>query len=528
MTIVPTSSAKPRPVILCILDGFGHRADGPDNAIAQAKTPTFDQLYKHYPHALLATSGEAVGLPPGQMGNSEVGHMNIGAGRIATQDLPRIDLAIARDELATLPGFVELVAKVKAGSGRLHILGLLSPGGVHSHQDHIVALARAAAAGGVDVLIHGFLDGRDTPPLSADQYLTDVQAALADLPQVRIASIGGRYFAMDRDQRWDRVQLGYDAMVRPKGPGAIDARTGLAGANAAGQTDEFVIPMAIGDYQGMVDGDGILMANFRADRARQILTAFADPVFAGFDVSPRPHFSAIVGMVEYSTALNAFMPALFKAEEYGDTLGEVVSRAGLAQLRLAETEKFAHVTYFLNGGAEAVFAGEERLLVQSPKVATYDLQPEMSAREVTDKLIGAIEADRFDLIVVNYANGDMVGHTGDLAAAISAVEALDQSLARVLIALEKRQGVMLITADHGNAEMMRDPQTGAPHTAHTTFDVPVILAGRGADHYHLANGRLADVAPTILELMGLARPAAMTGQSLLRPVPSDTIPTARG
>ncbi len=510
-------TSVPKPVVLCILDGFGHAGPGPDNAITLARTPVLDAIAARFPHALLATSGEAVGLPPGQMGNSEVGHMNIGAGRIATQDLPRVDLAIAKGELATNPRFVELIAKVKAGSGRLHLLGLLSPGGVHSHQDHMVALARLAAQAGLQVLIHAFLDGRDTPPSSADGYLAEVEKALSDLPQVSVATIGGRYFAMDRDQRWDRVSLGFNAMVRPTGAKAKSARQGLADAYAAGQSDEFVMPRAIGEYAGMRDGDGLLMTNFRADRARQIMTALVDPDFNGFDVSPRIRFSAQAGMVEYSSALNAWLPALFDAIDYADTLGEVVSRAGLLQLRLAETEKFAHVTYFLNGGAEAVFKGEERQLVQSPKVATYDLQPEMSAREVTDHLVSAIMADRFDLIVVNYANGDMVGHTGDLAAAIKAVEALDESLGRVLAALESRSGVALITADHGNAEMMRDPETHEPHTAHTTFDVPVFLAGSLPRSYDLVNGRLADVAPTVLELMGLVKPAAMTGKSLLRP-----------
>jgi 2,3-bisphosphoglycerate-independent phosphoglycerate mutase len=441
--------------------------------------------------------------------------MNIGAGRIATQDLPRIDLAIAKGELATNPKLLDLITKIKAKGGQLHIIGLLSDGGVHSHQDHIVALAQIGARAGLGIMVHALLDGRDTPPESAAGYLAAFQAATADHPQVSLATIGGRYFAMDRDKRWDRVAKGYEAIVHGRGAHGANAHEALDAAYAKGETDEFVTPAILGAYAGMQDGDGVLFANFRADRARQFLTALCDPGFDGFDVGRKPDFAGVAGMVEYSTALNAYLPALFQAIDFHDTLGEVVSRAGCRQLRLAETEKFAHVTYFLNGGAEAVFDGEERLMIQSPKVATYDLAPEMSAREVTDQLVTAITSDRFDLIVVNYANGDMVGHTGDLAAAIRAVEALDTSLARVIEALEASGGAMLITADHGNAEMMRDPVTGAPHTAHTTFDVPVILVGAHNSNQLLSNGKLSDVAPTILALMGLEAPAAMTGTSLL-------------
>ncbi len=516
MAIASPPIAVKRRVVLCILDGFGHREAGPDNAISLAKTPTFDRLYASCPHALLATSGEAVGLPVGQMGNSEVGHMNIGAGRIATQDLPRIDLAIAKGDLAANPHLQDLLAKIKAAGGRLHLLGLLSPGGVHSHQDHIVALARIASDAGIETCIHAFLDGRDTPPKSAKDYLAQVETALSDVPLAHIATIGGRYFAMDRDKNWERVSRAYDVMVKGTGESLANAQAVVAQAYKQDQTDEFISPVRIHDYAGMRDGDGLLMANFRADRARQIMTALVDPDFAGFDRGVRPVFSAIGGMVEYSTALNAHVQALFPAIDFADTLGEVVSRAGLRQLRLAETEKFAHVTYFLNGGAEAVFEGEDRILIQSPKVATYDLQPEMSADEVTNKLTSAIDAGTYELIVVNYANGDMVGHTGDLPAAIKAVEVLDHSLGRVLASVERAGAALVITADHGNAEMMRDPQTGAPHTAHTVFDVPVILAGAGHNR-HLVNGRLADVAPTVLELMGLQVPRAMTGHSLIRP-----------
>ena len=504
------SKTSYRPVVLCILDGWGHRETREDNAILMAQTPNWDRLSRTCPQSMIETSGVSVGLPDGQMGNSEVGHMNIGAGRVVLQDLPRIDEAIANDRLGGLPAMQSLTEKTK----RVHMLGLLSPGGVHSHQDHMVALAKALTSKCAEVLIHGILDGRDTPPKSADGYIATFEKALPE--GARLVTIMGRYWAMDRDKRWDRVKLAYDAIVDAVADDFPDAAAALADAYGADQTDEFVKPRRIAGYDGVRDGDGLLMANFRADRAREILTALLDPHFDGFDRARLPRFAAACGMVEYSEALNPFLETLFPSEDLVDTLGEVVAKAGLRQLRIAETEKYAHVTFFLNGGKEAQFDGEDRVLVQSPDVATYDLKPEMSAAEVTDRLVERIRDGRTDLIVVNFANPDMVGHTGVMAAAIRAVETIDECLGRVAEAVEAEGGAMLITADHGNLEMMSDPKTGQPHTAHTTNPVPLTLVGGPAD-MALRDGRLADLAPTVLKLMGLAQPEAMTGEVLLRP-----------
>lgn len=508
-------SKRPKPVVLCILDGWGHRPQHDDNAIEQAESPAWHAMMRECPHALIDASELHVGLPEGQMGNSEVGHMNLGAGRVVMQDLPRIDLAVANGELAVNPLLQDFIAKLKQSGGTCHLMGLLSPGGVHSHQAHLIALAKAVSGAGVPVALHAFLDGRDTPPSSGKQYATEVAAALSGLANVRFATIGGRYFAMDRDKRWERVELAYNAFFGDapyKAPNAIAA---VEAAYAREETDEFVKPTMIGDFASIKDGDGLLMGNFRADRARQILTALLDPAFDGFERKRIAAFAATLGMVEYSSALAKFMPCLFPPAELTDTLGEIASKAGLKQLRIAETEKYAHVTFFFNGGEERLFPGEERILVPSPKVATYDLKPEMSAYEVTDKLVAAIEADTFDLIVVNFANTDMVGHSGNLDAAIRAVEAVDRCLGRLRAAVEAKGGAILITADHGNAEMMTDPVTGEPHTAHTLNRVPVIVVG--APGRKVIDGRLADVAPTLLELMGLPKPATMTGHSLLAP-----------
>ncbi|HLO77888.1 MAG TPA: 2,3-bisphosphoglycerate-independent phosphoglycerate mutase [Magnetospirillum sp.] len=516
-----TDQAKaPRPVVLCILDGWGHRDEPTDNAIAQADTPTWDRFTASYPRALLKTSGLAVGLPDGQMGNSEVGHMNLGAGRVVMQDLPRIDLAATDGSLAANPVLTQALAKVKAAGGTLHVMGLLSPGGVHSHQDHLVALARIASGAGVKVAIHAFLDGRDTPPSSARDFMQRFLADIAGL-NATVATVSGRYYAMDRDKRWDRVQLAFDAIALGQGPRAADALAAIDASYAAGKTDEFVLPVAIGDYQGMQDGDGLLMGNFRADRAREILHTLVDPAFDGFARARTVTFSAQLGLTEYSKDLNAFLGTLFPAESLSNLLGEVVSGAGKTQLRIAETEKYAHVTFFFNGGREQVYPGEDRILVPSPKVATYDLQPEMSAPEVTDKLVEAIGSGKYDLIVVNYANGDMVGHTGIMAAAMAAAATVDACLARLEAAIKAAGGVMLVTADHGNAEMMTDPETHEPYTAHTTGPVDVLLVNPPAGATALTDGKLADVAPTLLALLGLPQPAEMTGQSLLSgPLPS--------
>jgi 2,3-bisphosphoglycerate-independent phosphoglycerate mutase len=504
----------PRPAVLCILDGWGLRPDAEDNAITRARPENFERMLAECPHATLATSGRAVGLPAGQMGNSEVGHMNIGAGRIVVQDLPRIDDAIGDHSFATRPALRDLIARAKKARGTVHIPGLVSPGGVHSHQDHIAALVRAVTDAGLRVSIHAFLDGRDTPPRSARGFMHLFEQAIAGSTGAGIATVSGRYYAMDRDKRWDRVAKAYDAIVSAKAPRCASADAAIAESYEKGVGDEFVLPAVIGDYRGMKDGDAFVFANFRADRARELSMALVDPKFDGFERKKRVKFSAAAGMTEYSEPLKAFMSALFPPEALRSTLGEVVAKLGLKQLRAAETEKYAHVTFFLNGGREKPFAGEDRILVPSPHVATYDRQPEMSAFELTDRLEAAIRSDKYDLIVVNYANADMVGHTGMFAAAERAIDAIDVCLGRLRAAVEKAGGVLLLTADHGNAEMMRDPETGEPHTSHTTFDVPIVVAGAGKP-LKLAAGRLADVAPTLLDLMGIEKPHEMAGHSLV-------------
>jgi 2,3-bisphosphoglycerate-independent phosphoglycerate mutase len=522
-----SSANRPRPVVLCVLDGWGEAAPGPDNAIALALTPNFDGFRRRFPHALLETSGLEVGLPEGQMGNSEVGHMNLGAGRVVMQDLPRIDAALADGSLARHPLLADLGATLQRGGGACHLMGLISPGGVHSHQAHVAALAIAVASKGVPVVVHGFLDGRDTPPRSALGYVAEFEAAVAGKGPIAIGTVGGRYFGMDRDKRWERVARAYAALVEAKAPRAPSARAAIEASYAANIGDEFVEPRVLGAYAGMKDGDGLIMANFRADRVRQILSALLEPEFGGFARGRVVRFAAALGMTEYSEALSQRLNTLFPALALDQTLGSLVAEAGLTQLRIAETEKYAHVTFFFNGGEERVSKGEERIMVPSPKVATYDLKPEMSAPEVTDKLVQAIESGRFDFIVVNYANTDMVGHTGDLRAAIEAVEAVDACLGRVARAVEATGGALLITADHGNAERMRDEATRSPHTAHTSNVVPIILIGAPAEVEALRDGRLADVAPTILELMRLPIPAAMTGRSLIAHEPEQRANTTR-
>jgi 2,3-bisphosphoglycerate-independent phosphoglycerate mutase len=499
---------------LCILDGWGERPEAADNAITQAKTPVWHRLMARWPHSHLEASEHYVGLPDGQMGNSEVGHTNLGAGRIVMQDLPRIDQAVKSGELAKMPALAEFIAKVKAAQGVAHVIGLMSPGGVHSHQGQIAALARIVAQAGVKVAVHAALDGRDTPPKSAKEYLKQFAADTKDA-DVAIATISGRYYAMDRDKRWDRVEKAYRMLTSGAGEKADDPVAAVDAGYARGETDEFVLPTAIAGYQGMRDGDGLLLANFRADRIREIAGALLDPEFPGFPREPRIAFSAALGLVEYSEELNRFLVTLFAPENLDDTFGELVSRAGMTQLRIAETEKYAHVTFFFNGGRETVFPGEQRILVPSPEVATYDQQPEMSAPEVTDKVVAAVRSGKFDVVVLNYANTDMVGHTGIIAAAERAVETVDQCLGRLAEAVEEAGGTLVVTADHGNAEVMRDPETGEPHTAHTLNPVPFIVVNPPAAIRRLDNGRLADVAPTLLALLGLAQPKAMTGHSLL-------------
>ena len=502
-----------KPVVLCILDGWGYREETQDNAIKLANTPTYDRLWNSTPRAWLKTSGLAVGLPDGQMGNSEVGHTNIGSGRVVLQDLPRIDSAAQTGALVQNEELVAFINTLKNNGGTAHLMGLMSPGGVHSHQDHIAALANIIARAGVAVRIHAFMDGRDTPPRSAAPYLQKFERDIAGAPNTTIATVTGRYWAMDRDKRWDRVQKAYGAIV--SGGGAQHASSGVEAVHAAyerDENDEFVSPTIIGSYGGMQDGDGLLMANFRSDRAREILTAMVDPDFNGFERGTPIKFASKAGMVEYSSALNKKLTVLFPSEEVSNSLGEVLAGAGIPQLRIAETEKYAHVTFFFNGGIEAAFSGEDRILVPSPDVATYDLKPEMSAVEVTDKLVEAIKSSKYGAIIANYANPDMVGHTGIMAAAIKAVETVDACLTRLEKAAIDAGAAMIVTADHGNVEMMTDATTGQAHTAHTSFDVPALFVNHDT---LVQNGSLSDIAPTMLAIMGLDQPNEMTGRSLV-------------
>ncbi|MCB1363306.1 MAG: 2,3-bisphosphoglycerate-independent phosphoglycerate mutase [Rhodobacteraceae bacterium] len=501
----------PKPVVLCILDGWGLSDVTEANAPHLAHTPTFDAIMAHGPQARLVTHGPDVGLPSGQMGNSEVGHTNIGAGRVVAMDLGQIDLAIEDGSFVTNAALRDFIARMRASGGTAHLLGLVSDGGVHGHMDHMLAAAREISGQGVPVVVHAITDGRDVGPISARDYLAGLEAQLP--ADARIATVIGRYFAMDRDNRWNRVEKAYDAIVRGAGLHADSAAQAVADAYGRGETDEFIAATAIGSYRGMAAGDGLFCLNFRADRVREILAAIGDPQFDGFDTGARPHLAALLGMAEYSDRHNGYMTTMYPKPEIVNTLGAWVAAHGLRQFHLAETEKYPHVTFFLNGGREDPEPGEDRYMPKSPNVATYDLQPEMASVEVTDRLVQAI-GNGYDLIVVNYANPDMVGHTGDLAAAMRACEAVDRGLGRAVAALEKAGGAMIVTADHGNCECMIDPATGGPHTAHTLNPVPVILlggpAGRG-----LRDGRLADLAPTILELMHLPQPPEMTGQSLL-------------
>ncbi len=501
-----------RPVILCVLDGWGERAERADNAVALAQTPNWDRFAETYPHAHLDASEEQVGLPAGQMGNSEVGHMNLGAGRPVLQDLPRIDTAIKEGTVADIAALQEFVVALKRSSGTAHLLGLMSPGGVHSHQDHIVYLTHFLADEGIPVTVHAFLDGRDTPPRSALDYLAAFQGAA---PRARIGTVSGRYFAMDRDKNWDRVRLAYAAVADGEGAAAADALGVIRDAYDRDESDEFVRPSVIAGYDGMRDGDGLLVANFRADRIREILTALLDSDFSEFVGRNPRRFAAAAGMTSYSDALDRHLSTLFPSLPVENVLGHVVSAANLRQLRIAETEKYAHVTFFFNGGEEREFEGEDRILIPSPKVVTYDLQPEMSAPELTDRLVAEIEGGTYDFIVVNFANTDMVGHTGVLGAAISAVEAVDRCLGRLEAVVRAAGGAMILTADHGNAEMMTDAGTGQPHTAHTMNMVPVFVVGDAVGVQALREGRLADIAPTVLDLLNSPQPAEMTGQSLI-------------
>ena len=504
--------SRPKPVLLLILDGWGYREDQASNALALANLPNWHRLLADFPHTLVETHGLHVGLPDGQMGNSEVGHMNIGAGRIVYQDLTRIDAAIADGSFASNGALLGACAAAKGNGGTLHVFGLLSPGGVHSHEEQVFALLDLAASQGVaHVAVHAFLDGRDTPPQSARASLEKLQAKCAALPNAFVATISGRYYAMDRDKRWERVKLAYDAIAEADAPFHADsAVAALAAAYARGETDEFVKPTIIGTGNAMADGDAVIYMNFRADRARQLTQMFVDPAFAGFERPRAIALSAFVTLTEYSADL-AVTAVAYPPQSLRNSLGEYLSSLGLHQLRIAETEKYAHVTFFFSGGREEPYQGEDRILVPSPKVATYDLQPQMSCPEVTEKLVAAIAGRQYDFIVCNLANADMVGHSGKLDAAIKAVEAVDVALGRLTDAIRSAGGEMLISADHGNLEMMR-ADDGQPHTQHTVGPVPLVYVGRKA---HLQSGALRDLAPTVLALMELPQPAEMTGHSLV-------------
>ena len=503
--------AGPKPVVLCILDGWGIDENTTANAPYLANTPNFDRLIATCPNATLVTHGPDVGLPSGQMGNSEVGHMNIGAGRVVAMDLGQIDLAIEDRSFFENRAILDFIAAVKSMGGTAHLMGVVSDGGVHGHIEHVLAAAKMIAGAGVPVAIHAITDGRDVAPKSADRFVADLVARLPE--GAHVATVIGRYFAMDRDNRWDRVGRAYAAMVGAQGETAADASAAVSAAYARGETDEFIQPTVIAGHPGIRDGDGFFCLNFRADRAREILRAIGEPGFDAFDTGPRPRLSGLLGMVDYSKQHNEYMTTAYPKKQVVNTLAESVAAHGLRQFHIAETEKYPHVTFFLNGGKEAPEQGETRYMAASPKVATYDLQPEMSAPEVAEHLAAAIR-EQYDLIVVNFANPDMVGHTGDLQAAIKACEAVDAGLGLALDALAEVGGAMIVTADHGNCETMIDPVTGGPHTAHTTNPVPVILIG-GPQGARLHKGRLADLAPTLLQLMGLPKPPEMTGESLI-------------
>lgn len=505
------------PVLLIILDGFGYREEAANNAIAAAHKPNWDKLWAEHPHTLIHASEAAVGLPGGQMGNSEVGHLNIGAGRVVYQEYTRIDRSIAAGHFFDNYVLVDVIEKVKASGGTLHIFGLLSDGGVHSHEGHIHAMLEMAARAGVHkISVHAFLDGRDTPPKCADIYLQRLQDKLDQLGRGCIASISGRYYGMDRDKRWPRVQVAYDLITLGEAEyHASTALEGLAMAYARGETDEFVKPTVInceGDpAPRMQDGDAVMFMNFRSDRARQLTKAFLQPDFDGFERKYVPKLSVYCTLTHYSDEFD--VPVAFPPERLRNGFGEYISSLGLHQLRIAETEKYPHVTYFFNGGEETVYPGEDRILVQSPPVAHYDQQPEMSAFEVTDKLVEAIQSRKYDAIICNFANADMVGHTGNFDAARRAIEAIDVCLGRVVPAMQEIGGEVLITADHGNAECMLDLANQQPHTAHTTNVVPFLYVGRPAQ---LAEtGALEDIAPTLLRMMGLPQPHEMTGHPLV-------------
>ncbi len=509
----PEFHPSARPLVLMILDGWGYRENAEDNAISQASTPNWDQLRKRSAMTTIQTSGEFVGLPSGQMGNSEVGHMNIGAGRIVFQNFTRISKAIQDGSIKSNPALVKAIEASRTHQSTLHIMGLLSPGGVHSHDDHFLAMVQMAASQGAhSIKVHAILDGRDTPPRSALPSIRKMQNCLDNYQNAEFATVCGRYYAMDRDQRWDRVEKAWDMLVKGEaGFTNIDAETALQSAYDRDESDEFVSPTIIDSFTGIKDEDALVFVNFRADRAREISQAFVQPGFSGFE-RLAPKLSSFVCMTQYLDTLPAEIA--FPPERMTSLFGEFLSDQGLSQLRIAETEKYAHVTFFFNGGEETAYAGEQRVLIPSPNVATYDLQPEMSAKQLSFELDKAIRSNDFDVIICNVANPDMVGHTGIMEAAIAAVEAVDDCLGVVVKAVESVEGELLVTADHGNVEQMMDHQSGQSHTAHTTNPVPFVYLGRKAEV--LAGGALRDIAPTMLYLLGMTQPAEMTGHSLVK------------
>ena len=507
-----------RPLMFMILDGWGYREAREGNAILTARTPNLDRLTEEYPWCFLEASGEAVGLPEGQMGNSEVGHLNIGAGRIVYQDLTRINLSIKNGDFFKNPAFLNAISNAKANDSSLHLMGLVSYGGVHSYMTHLYSLIKLSQEKGLKkVYIHAFLDGRDVPPKAALKDIKELDAFCKENGSVKIATLSGRYYAMDRDQRWERTKLAYDALTRGVAPyTAPDAETAVSEAYGRGETDEFVKPTVITDSEGkpeaiIRDNDSVIFFNFRPDRARQLTWAFVNKDFEGFTREKRPKVHYVC-MAQYDETLD--LPIAFPQEELENVLGEVLSKQGLIQLRIAETEKYAHVTFFLNGGQEKCYEGEDRCLIPSPKIATYDLKPEMSAYEVTDEVIKRIRSGKYDVIFLNFANMDMVGHTGILEAAVKAVETVDNCVGRIVTALKEAEGVALVTSDHGNAEQMENPMTGEPHTAHTSNPVKCIYAGNG-EVKALKNGKLCDLAPTLLELLNIRKPEEMKGESLI-------------
>jgi len=509
-------SVHPRPLALIILDGWGYRKESEFNAIANANKPFWDHLLKSYPHTLISGCGRCVGLPDDQMGNSEVGHLNMGAGRIVNQDLTRIDLAIENGDFYSNPVLTDAMDKAKKNKTAIHVFGLVSPGGVHSHERHLHALLKMAADREVDeIYIHAFLDGRDTPPKSAQKSLEKLIETCTRLKCGKIVSLIGRFYVMDRDKRWERIQAAYNLFTQGSADfHASDAITGLESAYLRGETDEFVKPTTIGIAPTLIkDDDTIIFMNFRADRAREITSAFVDANFSGFERKVWPQLKEFISLTEYD--VNLATTIAFPPERLNNIFSQYISEKGLKQLKIAETEKYAHVTFFFNGGIENPFPGEERTLIPSPKVATYDLKPEMSAYEVTDKLVAEIKNQKFDVIVCNFANPDMVGHTGNLKAATKAIEVIDTCLEKIISALISVGGEALITADHGNAELMFDKTTGQAHTAHTHELVPFIYVGRNATIIK-ENGILSDIAPTMLYLLDLPKPKEMTGQSLIR------------